>query len=167
MPVEVEFYTRDHILQGLLETGGDRVTDILNGKTESAVYLRRTRVTRLLQVGKVTPLEIPVLRVEKRDLLFAVPVAERDLTHKSLYKRASRQSYEIFIGLPNFELTGSIHLTERLDVRRVFVTRADDYIPLTNATAIYVLHPRVKIQTGTIIFNKAQVILVGEPESLT
>jgi hypothetical protein len=100
-------------------------------------------------------------RVEKSSLLFAVPV-ERDITQKSLYRRAIRQGYEVSVYLPGFEVQGTIHLTERLDIRRVLVVRPDDFIPLTDATATYVLYPQVTIRASTVVINKARVVFLAE-----
>ncbi len=161
--VEVELYTYEHLIRGTLETSGQRLSDILNIRTESSLFLRQASVTRLLSMGKVPPLQLPVVRVEKPPILFAVPVAERDLTHKSLYKRATRRPYEIVVIVPGFELHGTVHLTDRLDLRRVLLERADDYIPLTNATVTYTLHPKISFKAGTVIFNKQKTVLVGEP----
>jgi len=163
MAISVELYTIDHVIRGLLETAGERLSDILNIKTESAVHLRNVEVTRILNVGKAPPLRLSLVRLEKDSVLFGIPVAERDITQKSLYRRAARQSYEILVFLPNFELRGFIHLTERLDLRRVLVVRPEDYVPLTDATATFVLHPQVVMRAATVVFNKRHVALISEP----
>jgi len=163
MAVAVELYTVDHVIKGLLETAGERLSDILNIKTEGALHLRNVEVSRLLNLGKGPPLRLLAVRLEKESVIFGVPVAERDITHKSIYRRAARQSYEVLIFLPNFELRGTIHLTERLDIRRVLVVRPEDYVPLTDATATFVLYPQVVVRAGTIVFNKHRVALVSEP----
>ena len=162
MAIEVEIYTADHVIRGLVEAAGERLSDILNNKTESALFLTSVQISRLLNVSKQPPVQLPLIRLEKSSILFATPV-ERDLTHKSIYRRATRQTYEIVVSLPNFELRGSIHLTERLDIRRVLVVRPEDFIPITGATATFVLYPQVSVQGGTIVFNKDRVIFIGEP----
>ena len=163
MALEIELYTADHVVRGFVEASGERLSDILNNKTESALFLTQVQVNRLLNIGKAPPVRLPIARVEKSGLLFAMPV-EHDLTQKSLYRRAVRQGYELAVFLPNFELQGTIHLgeRERLDLRRVLVMRPEDFIPLTDATATYVLYPQVSIRSGTIVFNKARVTLFGE-----
>ncbi len=161
MALEIEIYTSDYRIRGLVETAGDRLSDVLNIKTETAIYLRSAQVTRLLNVGKTPVVQLPLARVDKSSILFALPV-EHDLTHKSLYRRAARTGYEIVVLLPGFELSGTIHLTERLDIRRVLIVRPEDYVPLTDATATYVLYPQVTVRAETIVFNKACVALIGE-----
>lgn len=165
MPIEVEVYTTEHVIRGLVETSGERLSDILNNKTESALLIGPAQVSRLLSVGKSPPVKVSLARVEKAGILFATPV-ERDLTHKSLYRRATRLGFQLVVLVPNFELRGTIHLTERLDIRRVLVVRPEDFIPLTEATATYVLYPQVTVRADTLVFNKARVVLIAEEPSV-
>jgi hypothetical protein len=162
MAVDVELFTTDHVIRGFIETAGERLSDVLNVKNEQALVLRDVQVVRLLSIGKTPPVLLPKAHVEKSSILFGLPI-EQDLTHKSLYRRASRQEYDIFILLPGFEIKGTIHLTERMDIRRGLTTRPEDFIPLTDAIATYVLYPQVATRPGTIVFNKAAVTLLGEP----
>jgi hypothetical protein len=162
MAVDVEIFTSDHVLRGFIETSGERLSDVLNVKNESALVLRDVQIVRLLGIGKTPPLLLPKARVDKNMILFALPV-EQDLTHKSIYRRATRQEYELFILLRSFEIKGTIHLTERMDMRRGLTTRPEDFIPLTDATATYAIYPQVSTRPNTIVFNKAMVTLLGEP----
>jgi hypothetical protein len=162
MAVDVQLFTNEHVIRGFIETSGERLTDVLNVKNEMSLVLRDVQVMRLLTIGKTPPVFLPKARVEKSSILFALPI-EQDLTHKSLYRRASRQEYDLFILLQSFEVKGIIHLTERVDMRRGLTMRTEDFIPLTEATATYVIYPQVTTRPGTLVFNKAQVKLMGEP----
>ena len=161
MYFEAEFYTFDHIVRGFIDTPQERLSDFLNLKNETAILIRDAQVSRLLGLGKSTPMTMPEVRMEKSSILFAYP-SERDITSKSIYRRASRQIYPVGVILPNFELYGSIHLTEKLEIRRILLSRPDDFIPLTEATAIYSLYPAITIWRTTIVFNKTRMILIGE-----
>jgi hypothetical protein len=112
-------------------------------------------------MGKSPPISMPETRMEKHSILFAYPV-ERDVTQKSLYRRVLRQTYPVAVIMPNFEIAGTIHLTEKLEIRRILLSRADDFIPLTDATASYSLYPAVTVWRNTILFNKNRMILIGE-----
>jgi hypothetical protein len=162
MTVGVELFTNEHVIRGLIETSGERLSDVLNVKNEQFLVMRDVQIMRLLSIGKTPPIVLPKVRVEKSSILFGLPV-EQDLTHKSLYRRASRQEFDIIVLLPGFELKGIIHLTERMDIRRGLTTRPEDFVPLTEATATYVFYPQVSTRPSTIVFNKARVTLLGEP----
>jgi hypothetical protein len=162
MTVGVEIFTNDHVIRGLIDTAGERLSDVLNVKNEQFLVLRDVRIVRLLGIGKIPPVTLPKARIEKGSILFALPI-EQDLTHKSIYRRASRQEFDIIVLLPNFEIKGTIHLTERMDIRRGLTTRPEDFIPLTEAVATFMFNPQVSTRPSTIVFNKARVTLLGEP----
>ncbi len=159
--LEVELFTTDHVIRGYVETGGERLSDMLNNRKESSVLITEAYMMRLLNVGKTAPARIFEASVEKQFILFARPVAQ-DLTHKSLFRRTTRQIYRIAVNLPAFEIQGSIHTTGSLDIQRILIERPEDFIPLTAATARYMLNPRLVIQSSILVFNKAHVRLIAE-----
>lgn len=161
MYFEAEFYTFDHVVRGFVDTPHERLSDLLNLKNETTIMIRNVQISRLLELGKAPPITMPEVRMEKHSILFAYP-AERDMSTKSIYRRASRQVFPVCVILPNFEVVGFVHLTEKIEVRRVLLSRADDFIPLTDATAIYSLHPAVQLWRSTIVFNKNRMVLIGE-----
>jgi hypothetical protein len=160
MPVGVELFTLNHVLRGLIETSGERLSDFLNVPTESSLTVSDVHMAPLMALGKGPPVRLGTASLEKRTLLLAIP-REQDLTHKSLYRRATRQEYGILVLLPNFELRGNVHLTERLDVRRLLIDRTHDFIPITNASATFIPNPDLVFRTDVIIFNKTAVSLTG------
>ena len=161
MYVEAEFYTFDHVVRGLVDTPQERLSDFLNLKNDTTVVIKDAEINRLLGRGKSPPIHMAETRMEKHSILFAYPVV-RDMTTKSIYRRSLRQVFQVAIIMPNFELLGSLHLTEKLEIRRVLLSRTDDFIPITEATAIYSLYPAITIWRSTIVFNKNRMILIGE-----
>ena len=163
MYLEVEFFTLDHVIRGFMDTKDERISDALNDKKLTSVFMSDVQMARLTSVGKIPPLKLAEISVEKIAILMAMPV-EQDITHKSLFRRSARQVHRLMVSMPNFELNGSIHLTERLDITRVLITRPETFIPVTDAVATYVLNPQVAVQASTIVFNKNQVQLLGVKE---
>ena len=164
MYVGAEFYTYDHLIRGLVDTPQERLSDFLNLKNDTTVVIRNAEIIRLLGRGKTPPIRMPETRMEKHSILFAYPI-EQDMTTKSIYRRSFRQVFSVAVIMPNFELVGYLHLTEKLEIHRVLLSRPDDFIPLTEATAVYSLYPAVTISRSTIAFNKNRMILIGEHNS--
>ena len=160
MYIEAEFYTYDHVVRGFIDTPQERLSDFLNIKTETAIVIRDAQVSRLLGMGKTPPTELSEARIEKHSILFAFP-AQQDMTQKSLYRRANRLVYLVDVLLPNFLLTGYVYLTEKFEIRRVLLSRPEDFIPLTDVTATYSLYPSVSIKKGIIVFNKTLMVMIG------
>lgn len=162
MYVQIEVYTADYLLTGYLSSPDERLSDVLNFKTDVSMVLSDVQASRLLDMGKTPPERFIDARIEKRSILFASPI-EHDITQKSIFRRAARQPFDVTVFVPGFKLEGWIHLTESLEVRRVLVGRQDDFIALTNATATYALFPAITFQRDTIVFNKALASFIGKP----
>ena len=161
MAIEAQFFTMNHVIRVFVDTSGDRLSDILNRKNETALYITKAQLFCMMSAGKTPPTPIPDLRLEKSFLMAALPM-EGDVTHKSIFRKTSGQSYEITILIPNYELRGKVFMSERLDLRRGLIGRPEDFIPMTNATLIYSAAPQITIRANAIIFNKHQVGFLGE-----
>ncbi len=164
MYFKAEFYTFDHVIRGHVNTTHDRLSDLLNLKNETTVIVHDAHITRLSGLGNSEPNVLPTAKLEKSRIMFAYP-AEMDLSANSIFRRAVRQIFPVLVILPNFEISGLLHLTEKFDIHRVLLSRPEDFIPLTNSTAVYSLHPAVTITRSTIVFNKNYLVLIGERPS--
>jgi hypothetical protein len=161
MQIRIEVFTTDYLITGNLSSPDERLSDVLNFKTEASLVLTDVEVARLLAMGKTPPDHFVDARIEKHLILFASPI-EQDLTQKSIYRRATREPHAVTVLLRAFEVEGTIHLTERLEIRHVLVGRQDDFIALTRATATYALHPGVTFSRDIIVFNKNQASFIGK-----
>jgi hypothetical protein len=165
MAIEAQFFTMNHVIRGFVDTSGDRLSDILNRKNDVALYITKAQLFCMMSAGKTPPTPIPDLRLEKSFLLAALPM-EGDMTHKSIFRKTTGHSFEITVLLPNYELRGRVFMSERLDLRRGFVGRPEDFIPMTGAVFVYSPAPQITVRADTIIFNKHHVGFIGEHPTL-
>ena len=62
MAIEVQFFTLNHVIRGFIDTPGDRLTDILNIKTETALFVTKAQLFRLMVTGRTPPILIHGLK---------------------------------------------------------------------------------------------------------
>ena len=159
--LEIELFTVDHAIRGFIETGGERLSDVMNNQKQSSVLLSDAYMIRLFNAGSAAKTRLVEANVDKSQILFARPV-QADLTHKSLYRRAARQLYQAAFNLPSFEIRGVIHLTGKFDIARVLIERPEDFIPITNCRATYMFNPRLEIAANIFVINKHRVTMIAE-----
>jgi hypothetical protein len=159
--LEVELFTVDHAIRGYIETGGERLSDVMNNRKQSSAFLNDAYMIRLFNAGNAAKARLAQASVDKSQILFARPV-QADLTHKSLYRRATRQLYQVAVNLPSFEIRGVIHLTGKFDIARVLIERPEDFIPITNCRATYMFNPRLEIAANIFVINKQRITLIAE-----
>ena len=161
MAIEAQFFTMNHVIRGFVDTSGERLSDVLNRKNETALFITKAQLFCMMSAGKTPPMPVPDLRLEKSFLLAALPM-DSDLTHKSIFRKTSGHSYEITVLLPNYEIRGKVFMSEKLDLRRGFVARPEDFIPMTGAVFTYSAAPQITVRANTIIFNKHHVGFLAE-----
>lgn len=161
MPIEVQLFTADYVIRGQIENDGERLTDVLNLKNEQGLVLLDAQVASLHSLGKTPPLRMAKTRVEKSTITMAIPI-QRDLTHKSIFRKANRLAFDVVVLVPQFQIQGVIHVTERMDPRKGFTMRPEDYIPLTEAVLTFAPNPQLVMRVDTVVFNKKQTLMVAE-----
>ncbi len=55
-----------------------------------------------------------------------------------------------------------LHLTERIDLRKGFSLRPEDFVPLTEAVMTFAPNPSVSLRAETVIFNKHRMMMLAE-----
>lgn len=166
MPIEVQLFTTDYVIRGQIENDGERLTDVLNLKNEQGLVLLDAQVASLHTLGKAPPVRMAKTRIEKSAITLAVPI-QRDLTHKSIFRKANRLAFDVVVLVPQFQIQGVIHQTERMDPRKGFTMRPEDYIPLTEAVLTFVPNPQLVMRVDTVVFNKKQMLMVAELRART
>jgi hypothetical protein len=166
MPIEVQLFTADYVIRGQIENDGERLTDVLNLKNEQGLVLLDAQVASLHTLGKVPPVRMAKTRVEKSAITLAVPI-QRDLTHKSIFRKANRLAFDVVVLVPQFQIQGVIHQIERMDPRKGFTMRPEDYIPLTEAVLTFAPNPQLVMRADTVVFNKNQMLMIAELRART
>lgn len=161
MAIEVRVFTADYVVWGSLQTEGERLTDVLNLKNEQGLVLFEAQAVSLHAPGKTPPLRMPKVRIEKSAITMAIPL-QRDLTHKSMFRKSNRLAFEVVVFVPQFQIQGVLHLTERIDLRKGFSLRPEDFVPLTEAVMTFAPNPSVSLRADTVIFNKHRMMMLAE-----
>jgi hypothetical protein len=164
MSFEVQLFTADYVIRGTLESDGERLTDVLNLKGDKGLVLLDAQAASLYTLGKAAPIRMAKARVEKGAISMAIPI-QRDLTHKSIFRKANRMAFEVVVLMPQFQIQGVIHLTERIEPRKGFTLRPDDFIPLTEAVLTFAPNPQMVMRVDTVVFNKNQMSMIAELRS--
>ena len=166
--IPIEIFTPGQRLSGLLETRFHRVADALNDKGETFVIVHRVELTQLF--GSLTQVQrLPMMKLNKRAICFAVPHEDDGddplRRQKRLYAYTPKDARPVYVGLDSYEIRGDIHVarTGTAPLALDIFDLSGDFVPVTTASVIFLLNPRIAFQTPVVIVNKAQVALSGMP----
>lgn len=152
-----EFFTQQYLIAGTLRTGGQRLTDLLNDELSSSLELRHVQVMRLINIKEVIASYVSAV-VEKEGIMFAISRGEgAEATERSYYKRVDTVEWEVFMTIPSFELYGRLHVRGTGDLRTALLRWTGQFIPVTEAKAVYTLFPEVSFSSNVIVVNKSRI----------
>ncbi len=155
-----EFFTSQYLVAGKVYTGGRRLTDLLNDQRDSALELSRVEVRRIITPKKVIATHSSAI-LEKKGIVFALVKEEGDEgAQSSFYKHVDTREWDIFLTVPFFELSGKLHVRGTGNLRTMLFERAGQFVPLTEANAVFTLFPEVSFASTVMIVNKSYIEVV-------
>ena len=156
----VEFLTHHHRITGRLSTGGQRLTDVLNDDLTSTLEVREVEVRRLLAPEKVVAARAAAL-LEKQGMLVAMSGARgARAAERSFYRHVDTTEWQVFVTIPNFELTGKFHVRGTSDLKTMLLTWTGQFIPITKAKAVFTLFPDVSFSSDVMIVNRSHIEII-------
>jgi hypothetical protein len=162
----VEFFTHQHYIVGAVRLGGLRLTDVLNDDMTSLVELKRLKMRRHLTPGEVVASYASAL-LDKRGILFAIGGTESgEATERRFFRHVDTIEWEVFVTVPFFELRGKFHVRGTGDLKTKLLAWTGQFIPLTEAEAVFTLYPEVTFAGEVIIVNRAHIELICSDRSL-
>ena len=161
MKINVKLFTKQHLIQGLVNAKKVRLTDFLNTPNESSFLVEKVKILRLSALND-PPVEMPIIKLNRWTIVFAIPDGKTDLNVSSFNRRVSRTPHDVFVCLESCEVQGRLHLARALDIDNVFATMPNDFVPLTEATVTFPTFS-CTVKARTAIINKHRITFVGLP----
>ncbi len=162
----VEFFTHQHRIVGAVRLAGLRLTDVLNDDMTSLVELKRLEITRHLTPGEVVASYASAL-LDKKGILFALGGMESgEATERSFFRHVDTTEWDVLVTVPFFELRGKFHVRGTGDLKTKLLAWTGQFIPLTQAQAIFTLYPEVTFAGDVIIVNRVHIEVICSDQSL-
>ena len=154
--------TVGHSISGELLFRGQRLSDFLNDRRETAVSLLDACVARLDEPGKVLQ-KHPAAVVPKSWVVLAfeppqtaIPPANR------FYGYVKKDAHEVFLVMEGMEVRGTLHTPGDLDLRRVLVLPEHSFLPITKAVVTLESNHKYVIEQDAIMVNSARIKYIGK-----
>jgi hypothetical protein len=134
MQITMMLMTDSHRILGQMNTGGERLQDMLNNKLNTCIHIYDAQVLRQIESG-CAPVHFPELTVSKLLLnLVLLQEDKHEAPTKRLYGFVSKNHYDTFLTVSGYEVRGHIHFTS-LPKPEIFLTDTiTSFVPVTQAT---------------------------------
>ena len=156
----VVLLTTLHSITGNLVLQDQRLSDLLNDHRESAIRLRKARVSRLGELESLV-VEHAIAVIPKDEIAIAFESAPRVTPRaKRLYSYVRRQQHEIFAVLGALEVRGIMHTLgsiDPLDLHELITIQKERFMPVTQARITFASGERRILEQNAIILNLQRI----------
>lgn len=153
----VDFFTHQYRVTGNIWLGAQRLTDLLNDKQTSTLELKKVQLRRVITPEQVVATHDTAI-VDKQRIVFALISGEAtDGKQSRFYKHVEKVQWDVFLTVPFFELSGKLHVRGKGDLLTMVLDWTSQFVPITQAKAVFTLYPEVTFTGDVIIFNKSHM----------
>jgi hypothetical protein len=156
---QAELITERFCMLGRLDSapGQARLVDVLNLRAEPVIVLRDVEAKRL-GAESANVLNWPAAQVRREAIVLAIP-HERRLPASEPERQleyVAKVPHRVSFLLPGFAVVGNFHLAREANIDIASPIRGSDFVPLTEAEAVYLPDPTLVWRAAVIIVNVAK-----------
>jgi hypothetical protein len=156
---QAELITERFCLLGRLDlpSGQARLVDLLNFRGEPIIVLHDVEAKRLEPVSDKV-LNWPAVQVRREAIVLAIPHERRPpgSEPERPLEYVAKVPHRVSFLLPGFAVVGTFHLAREADINVASPIRGSDFVPLTDAQAVYLPDPTLVWTASVIIVNVAK-----------
>ncbi len=156
--LSADFFTATHRISGRISTR-HKLADALNDRTTSFLELWDAYVSRISHPGDISATYSMSSLVKDNIMFTVVPRKEGIVTERPTYALFGRQTYEVFLTVPSFEIRGTLEAIGKLELKALLATGTEQFMALTDASAVVALYPDITFAGEAILVNKAWIQL--------
>jgi hypothetical protein len=158
--------TARHSISGELRFTDLRLSDYLNDRRETTITLRNAQVARLDDPGKVIHKSEEAVIPKTWAIVAFEPPQQAIPPAKRFYGYVRKQTHQVFMVLEAMEVSGILHTTSDLDLRRLITSSTETFLPLTQAVVKLAVNDRYMIEQAAVMVNAHLIRYIGGMEEL-
>jgi hypothetical protein len=159
---QVVVFTHDYSITGSISLNDRRLSDFLNDKRDTFIYLRNVSIARMEEPAKV--LEKTITSVIPKSgivLVFEPPQGSATPTVRKLMKYP-KSKYDVFVATDGLEIHGHLNQSGPLDLQQAVMGASESFIPITEATVTFKVNPSFVLRQEAVLVNVKRLRLMGE-----
>ena len=156
----VMMITHQHRLNCILQTGGQRLKEILNERTTEYLRIIDVQVFHSIDADECVA-NLPDALISKSSIcLVIIPTEKHEAPEQRMLKRIKKNLYDTFLSVLSFEIQGTIHSIDpphSPQLTDYLVHDLKTFFPITNATISQVNSSAKPLKVPVVIVNKTYV----------
>jgi len=160
-----DFFSQGYRVSGTFISTNRTLSDVIYDITTSYVKLKDAYISPITAPAQISAYYKTTL-LNKRSLDFVITIEQKDgLRRDQRFMMGSQFTFNIFLTVPFFQITGILHSLNRVFSPRSFLGNdAGSFITLTDVTATCTFDPNVIYQGGAALVSRDNIGFFGEQE---
>jgi len=161
--VEVDVYTSDYRVSGIVRTRFGRVAEILNQLTAQHLQVEHATVSEHVEGGQPIGAPSALVAVDRILFMIAPGLSGEPRSEMRIAKRAVRAQLD----MPPFRITGAIHVSPGGRPVDGLLNVSDRFVAMTDVTIACTAHPQLDRSAAAVALRRdqAHVLLVADDEN--
>ncbi|MCE7979813.1 MAG: hypothetical protein DYG89_01360 [Caldilinea sp. CFX5] len=152
--------TASHRFQGEINTGGQRLQEVMNNSLTDYVQIENAQIYTLANQTEMLHAEKRAIVQKSQLQLVVIGEQKHEAPAKRQNYRVEKSFHEVFCVAGSYEVTGLLHLPRyALDTIAILARDLKVFFPLTEATVTYDVRARSTLSANVALVNKAALSL--------
>jgi hypothetical protein len=165
-PYQVVFLTHHYSISGGLFLHEQRLSDYLNDRRDTSIFLRNASVARLEEPSKILETTNSSF-IPKAGIIIAFEPPQKTSPLSMRFIKYPKQKYPVFLGLDGMQVHGELNQPGPLDLRQALTDMSESFLPITQATVTMDANPGFIIKRETILVSVQHIRFLGDLEPQT
>jgi hypothetical protein len=164
---QVVIFTPRHSITGELSLRDKRLSDHINERVDSSLFLRNLAVARLDEPGKILHKLANAVIPKAGILLLFEPPQPAVVPTQHFFPHMETVKNDVFLLVDRMEVRGTLLTKGSMDIRRYLVNQTDAFLTITQATVVFGGGYGLVVHQETILVNSQHIRFLGQVQSTT
>ncbi|NJN96706.1 MAG: hypothetical protein HC875_22630 [Anaerolineales bacterium] len=157
--VTADFFTGSYRFSASVLVYKRRLADVLGDRITDYVDMVDIYVSRINNPGEIVATYQKGSLV-KDEINFVLLSSEVEGTSKERFYVPNRVSLPIFVTVPSFEIQGKFQWMGDLEVKKIFASDTNKFLPILDASTTNAHFPKVTFEGPIVLVNKSKIELI-------
>ena len=158
--IAVTLLTAAHRFQGEINTGGQRLQEVLNNSLTDFVHLENAQIYTLANQTEMLYAEKRATIQKSQLQLIVIGEQKHEAPEKRQNYRVPKSFHEVFCVTGSYEISGFLHLPRYTqDTIAILVREMKMFFPLTESIVTYDVRSRSNLSASVVLVNKTAISL--------
>ncbi len=161
---DIVVITSQHAFSGKLAFGDVRLSEFLNDRRETVLVLKDVTISQMDKPSQVLAHHAESVIPKHLATLVFEQQAKTVRSEKRFYSYVQKLEYPVYIVVDGIEMTGHVHTTGKLDLKRIVSMPEQLFLPVTLPLLTFRFGMQYALKPNTVMVNTARIQYIARQD---